>query len=196
MQTQTKLVTAPAPASRPPLGLPSGSIRAILTLLIVAVVIAQLARGREVEAMWTETLMIALAHYFASRRFIKLPPDVLRRLVDEGHIELEARPLYLPRYSIRAMLILAFLGVAVYLYYHGQLFAPQSLSILGVVFAYLLGIVARIRVIRSWENVKAIVVLVVLAATSTAYLLDRGELVPHVVRNITLGLVLFYFGSR
>jgi hypothetical protein len=31
--------------SRPPLGLPSGSVRALLTLLIVAVVITQVVRG-------------------------------------------------------------------------------------------------------------------------------------------------------
>jgi hypothetical protein len=181
---------------RPPLGLPHGSIRALLTLLIVAVVIAELARGREVEVLWTETLMIALAHYFASRRFIKLPPAVIRRLTEEGHLETEARPLYLPRYSIRAVLILAFLGVAIYLYRQDRLFQSQSLSILGVVFAYLLGIVARIRTFRAWENLKAVVVLMVLAATAGAYLLDRGDLVPHLMRNITLGLVLFYFGSR
>ena len=47
----------------------------MLTLMIVAVVMAQLVRGQEVELLWTETLMIALAHYFTSRRFIKLPPE-------------------------------------------------------------------------------------------------------------------------
>jgi hypothetical protein len=35
-------------------------VRALLTLLIVAVVLVQVARGREVEPLWTETLMIAL----------------------------------------------------------------------------------------------------------------------------------------
>ncbi len=183
-------------AIRPPLGLPKGSIRALLTLLIVAVVIAQLVRGREVEVLWTETLMIALAHYFASRRFITLPPEVVRRLTDEGRLELESHPLYLPRYTIRIVLTMAFVGVAVYLYQQDRLFQSQSLSILGVVFAYLLGIVARIRTIHAWENLKAVVVLLVLACTAGAYLLDRGELVPHLMRNITLGLVLFYFGSR
>ena len=58
---------------------PSGSIRGLLTLLIVAVIIAEVARGRSVEILWTETLMIALAHYFTSRRFIQLP--VIRREV-------------------------------------------------------------------------------------------------------------------
>ncbi len=182
--------------TRPPLGLPSGSIRALLTLLIVAVVIVQLGRGREVELLWTETLMIALAHYFTFRRFIKLPPEAIRRLTEEGQIEAEARPLYLPQYAIRAVLILAFTGLAVYLYRQHELFESQALSILGVVFAYLLGIVARIRTVRGWEDVKAAIILVVLLCTAGAYLADRADLVPRQLRDITLGLVLFYFGSR
>ena len=192
---------------RPPLGLPSGSVRALLTLLIVAVVVTQVVRGREVEPLWTETLLIALAHYFTSRRFINLAPDVMRRLEAEGRVETEAHPLYLPRHTIRAVLILAFVGFAVYLYRENQLFQHPALSLLGVVFAYLLGVLARAilawwtkgrktNTIQWWEDVKATVVLLAMLFTAGAYLLDQTELVPHQVRNATLGLVLFYFGSR
>lgn len=184
------------PRPRPPLGLPSGSVRALLTLLIVAVVIVQMIRGKDVELLWTETLMIALAHYFTSRRFIKLPPDMIRRLTEEGRIESESYPLYLPRWSIRGILILSFLGLAVYLYWDDRLWQSQTLSILGVVFAYLLGVVARIRAVPGWEDLKAAIVLLVLATTAGAYLLDHADLVPRQLRDITLGLVLFYFGSR
>jgi hypothetical protein len=181
---------------RSPLKLPSGSVRALLTLLIVAVVLSQMIRGRDVEVLWTETLLIALAHYFSSRRFIRLPSEVIHRLAAEGHVEVEANPLLLPKWSIRGILIAAFVGVAVYLYLQNRLFETPALSLLGVVFAYLLGVVACIRQFRGWENMKAAVVLLVLACTAGAYLLDQGELVPRLWRNITLGLVLFYFGSR
>ena len=36
--------------------------------------------------------MIALAHYFTSRRFIRLSPEVIRRLTEEGQIEAEPHP--------------------------------------------------------------------------------------------------------
>jgi len=187
----------PAPSSnRPPLGLPRGSIRAILTLMIVAVVVAQMVRGGEIPLLWTETLMIAMAHYFASRRFIRLPPAEIKRLVDEGYIELEARPLYLPSYSIRLLLVVSFTTVGVYLYLHGRLLEPQALSILGVVFAYLLGVFLRVETVRGWEDAKACVVLAVLIVTSAAYLFNYGDLVPKPMQAVTLGLVLFYFGSR
>lgn len=50
--------------ARPPLGLPTGSVRAILTLLILAVVVHEIVLGREVAVIWTETLVISLAYYF------------------------------------------------------------------------------------------------------------------------------------
>jgi len=164
--------------------------------MIVAVVISQLVRGQKIELLWTETLMIAMAHYFASRRFIRLPPEVIRRLVDEGHIELEARPLYLPSHSIRLLLIVSFTATGIYLYRHDRLWEPQALSILGVVFAYLLGIFVRVRTVRGWEDAKAFVVLAVMLVISAAYLLDCGSSVPQSLQAVPLGLLLFYFGSR
>jgi hypothetical protein len=181
---------------RPPLGLPNGSVRALLTFLIVAVVVVQIGRGREVEMLWTETLLIAMAHYFTSRRLIKLPPDVARQLTQEGRIEVESHPLYLPRHSIRVIFLVTFLGLALWLYHKGRLFDSPSLSTLGVVFAYALGIVARIRTVRAWEDLKAIAVLLVLTTTAVLYLADRPDYVPRMLRDLTLGFVLFYFGSR
>lgn len=151
--------------------------------------------------------MIALAHYFTSRRFIDLPPEVIRHLETEGHVEVESNPLYLPRHSIRAIILLAFGGLAIYAYRTNQLFDLRVLSVLGVVSAYLLGIVfrgivrwwtkgERTETIRGWEDVKAAAVLIVMSYTAGAYLVGRPELVPHQLRNAALGLVLFYFGSR
>ena len=192
---------------RPPLGLPHGSVRAILTILVVAVVLVEVIRGKPVELLWSETLMIVLAHYFSSRRFIHLSPDVIRRLEREGHLESEPRPLYLPRGTIRVLLIAAFVGLAVNLYARNELFQPKALSILGVVFAYLLGVFVQSLIrwwskghqtpaIAGWEHLKASVVLSVLLYTAGAYLLDHEEFVPRHLRQATLGLVLFYFGSR
>src|SRR5437764_7034362 len=76
-----------SPKTWPPLGMPTGSIRALLTLILVAVVIIRIARGDDLanearmqDPIWIETLLIALSHYFTSRRFVDLPPDALRRL--------------------------------------------------------------------------------------------------------------------
>jgi hypothetical protein len=151
--------------------------------------------------------MIALAHYFTSRRFIHLPPGIIRHLEAAGHVEVESNPLYLPRHSVRAIILLAFAGLAVYAYRANRLFDVPVMSILGVVSAYLLGILMAAVVgwwhrwrgttaLRGWEDLKAATVVLVLLYTAGAYLCDRADLVPPYVRNAALGLVLFYFGSR
>lgn len=63
-----------SPKNSPPLGQPVGSVRALLTLFIIAVVTMSVAKGRDLYILWIETLLISLAQYFTSRRFIDLPP--------------------------------------------------------------------------------------------------------------------------
>ena len=140
--------------------------------------------------------MIALAHYFTSRRTVSLPPEVARKLAAEGHVEAESNPLYLPRHSIRAVLVLAFAWLAFYLYKEHRLFESQAVSVLGVIFAYFLGIVVRFKGVRGWEDLKAAVVLVFLSVTAATYLLNRPDLLPHQASDIALAMVLFYLGSR
>ncbi len=192
---------------RPPLGLPNGSVRALLTLLIVAVVVSQVARGQHVSTLWTETLMIALAHYFSTRRFIKLAPELIHQLEAEGAVETELHPLYLPNHSIRAIIFASFFGLAIYLWTQGRLFDSEAAAILGVVFAFFFGTVAKMALhwwtkgkqshaVRGWEDFKAVVVLLVLAYTAGVYLFNPSSQPPAGLRNATLGLVLFYFGSR
>jgi hypothetical protein len=59
-----------------------------------------------------------------------------------------------------------------------------------------LGVFVRVQTVRHWEDAKAFVVLAVTVVTSAAYLLDCGDSVPKPLQATTLGLVLFYFGSR
>ncbi len=200
--------TAPAstiPAS--PFGLPSGSIRALLTLMIMGVILVELIRGRPLPVLWTETLAIALAHYFTSRRFVNLPPEALGMLEESGHLPRESNPLYLPKHSVRTLIVLGFAGLAVYLYREGRLLETQSLNVLGLVTFYIVGVLARglvglitrgraPRASRWWTDIKATVVMLALIAAAGFQLIGRPEFAPEWASNLTLGLVLFYFGSR
>src|SRR5436190_15164116 len=98
----------PAPRMRMVLGLPPGSIRALLTLLTVGFIVVQTARGIQVSLLWFESLMIVLAHYFAHRRLVPLSPGVREKLKAENLIEDEPNPLYLPRHSLRTIIVMAF----------------------------------------------------------------------------------------
>lgn len=196
------------PLARPPLGLPTGSVRALLALLIVGVIVVETVRGRQVDELWSETLLITLAHYFTSRRFVGLSPDVLKRLEQEGHLPVESNPLFLPKHSIRAAIVLSFAGLAYYVFAVQQVrsftLVPPILITVG---SYLLGIFARLVFgkrtgeaaggqSRLWEDLKAISVILVMLATSVPFFLDHGDEVPRQLRSFTLAFVLFYFGSR
>jgi hypothetical protein len=195
-----------SPKTWPPLGLPTGSVRALLTLIIVAVVVAKYALDQDLDVLWIETLLIALAHYFTSRRFVALPPQVLQRLEQEGVIARERQPLYLPRNSIRSLIIASFVGLGIYLYREQRLLEARSVALLSMVFAYLLGTIVRAitgcftrRRLRppsgTWGDIKAIVVLGALLAVAVPEFVAGVEL-PPVAHRIALGLTLFYFGSR
>ena len=194
------------PASLNPLGLPAGSIRAILALVIVAVVVSQTLRAQPVGELWMQALMIALAHYYTTRRFIELPTDVLRRLEADGVLEHEPSPLFLPKYSIRILMVLVFVGLAVLLYRQDRLWEPAAVGLLGNVFAYFLGIIwkilqgwfmrGRTSVWARWKDVKATLVILALAVAAGMHLLGFSESTPKFVDQTAVGLVLFYFGSR
>jgi len=198
----------PARQNRHPLGWPGGSVRALLTIIIVLFICYQTAVGASVKLLWTETLMIVLAHYFASRRFVPISDELKRQLEQEGAIESDARPLYLPRHSVRFLIVAAFAGLGVYLYRRNRLFEPQALEILGTVGAYFLGI--GFRVVWGWfrgdaapsafvQDAKALLTIGVIVATVVIQLFHLGPRLPFPadwIEDATLGLVLFYFGSR
>lgn len=202
-----------SPKTWPPLGLPTGSVRALLTLIVVAVVVAKLALDRPPDALWIETLMIALAHYFTSRRFVSLSPAVMQRLQQEGVLENERQPLYLPKNSIRTIIIGAFVGLGIYLFrgegnwYERRLFQPQAVAMLSMVFAYLLGaIVGSVSgwfkkrhtqpITGVWGDIKAVIVIGAILVAAVPEFVDFGMPFPPLVDRIALGLTLFYFGSR
>lgn len=196
-----------SPKTWPPLGLPTGSVRALLTLIIVAVVVTKITLARELDALWIETLLIAMAHYFTSRRFVSLSPDVLQRLEQEGVIENERHPLYLPKNSIRTIIVGAFVGLGIYLFREQRLFETQALALLSMVFAYLFGGLMRglshwwnrrraKRASGTWGDLKALIVLGSLVAVGGLELFVPDLQLPTYVHRIVLGMTLFYFGSR
>jgi hypothetical protein len=198
----------------PPLGLPAGSVRALLTLTCVAVVVVETARGQPLDLFWVEALLISMAHYFTSRRFVSLPPATIRKLENDGILERESQPLFLPKGSIRLLIMAAFIGLAVYLYQKDRerLMSAPVLTLLALVSAYFLGTVVRAVVgflgrwrtkppSRWWADTRALVVLGAMAVAAIPELVGAAGILPKhdandVIRHIALGLMLFYFGSR
>ena len=93
------------------LGLPSGSIRALLAILVFATVWALLIirPSEEIPNYLGDLLFIIMGHYFAARRRVVTDADP------------GPPPLYLPRGSVRVLLIAGSIAVAVFLFRRGQL---------------------------------------------------------------------------
>ncbi len=209
----TDLVRADLPGlaeQRHPLNLPPGSVRALLCLIVVSYVVAQTARGIAVAVVWHESLMIMLAHYFTTRRFVPLSKELRSRLEESGEIDRDGNPLHLPKHSVRVLIIAAFAGLGVYLYREHRLFETQSLPLLVSVGAYLLGTLAKsvlswFAQYRNavapgwWIDLKALVTLAIVVVTVGLRLggiTSVAGLETARLEDFSLGLVLFYFGSR
>src|SRR5262249_23694790 len=143
---------AETPRSEPPidwrkvhaLGLPSGSIRALLAILIFATVWCSIlvSPTREIPAYLGDLLFIIMAHYLAARRRAGAGPHP------------GPPPLFLPRGSVRLFLLVGSVLVAVLLYRRGQLTAvdrnPGVVTLL-LVGGFLLG-VAMNTVAAWWKD--------------------------------------------
>jgi len=198
-----------APRVRKVLGLPAGSIRALLTLMTVGFIVVQTARGKRVSLLWFESLIIVLAHYFAHRRFVALSPGLQEKLTAEDLIEDEPHPLYLPRHSLRTLIVSSFVGLAIYLGCEGRLRDPVAAPVFISVTSYFLGIGFGALAARwckgkpykgaSWfDDLKAIVTLLAVALVIAAQLFDWRDAIPYSqkLEALPLALMLFYFGSR
>ncbi len=198
-----------APRVRRVLGLPAGSIRALLTLMTVGFIIVQTARGRRVSLLWFESLIIVLAHYFAHRRFVALSPALIQKLTAEDLLEDEPHPLFLPRHTLRTLIVASFVALAIYLGCEGRLRDPVGVPVLVSVGSYFLGIgfgslAARFMKGKpvkgaSWfDDLKALVTLLAVALAIAVQLFDWQQVIPFSdkLEALPLALMLFYFGSR
>jgi hypothetical protein len=191
------------------LGLPAGSIRALLAILIFATAWALLLfkPSQEVPDYFRDLLFIIMGHYFASRHRADR--------VDESG----PPPLYLPSGSVRLVLVAGCVAVAVLLYRRGQLTALEEnpavvtlllVVVLSAVFTWWKGRGHRppriVEDLRALIALAAAATLVVLVLNRFLFLFPPGRVDTLFVRRLHLGrygpehvlaaVVGFYFGSR
>jgi hypothetical protein len=196
-------------------GLPAGSVRALLAILVFGTVwTLLLARpGAEIPDSLRDLLFIIMGHYFAARH---------RASADA---EPGPPPLFLPRGSVRFFLVAGSIAVAVVLFRRGQLTSldrnPGAVTLLLVV-GFLLGVAMNaamawgrdrghrmprlVEDLRALLSVAAAVLLIVLVLSRALLLLPPSQIDRLLSPDIHLGhlgpehvlaaIVGFYFGSR
>jgi hypothetical protein len=193
-------------------GLPAGSVRAVMALIVFGCLWAFLVLhpDHEVPEYLRDLLFIILGHYFAVRSRQSSEADA------------GPPPLYLPRGTVRVLLIAGFVGTGILLYREGRLLAigqNPAVVTLFLALGFILGVVMQqiwtrltggkrplprlLEDTRALVSLAATIFLVVLiwdqfAPQPLQWGLDRIDLglgkikLPHVAAAI----VGFYFGSR
>jgi hypothetical protein len=192
-----------------PLGLPAGSVRAALTLLLLAVAVIEISRGHELPGLWGETLLIAVAYYFSSTITLRVGEAGFRQLEENGTLATEPNPLFLPRGAV-PLLIVVGLGIAGYVLNSRNAvpsIAEMPSAWIGTA-AFLLGSFwrwifrhsptrERGTLRRPWgPDLFALSILLLMTGLALVYFLDQSQVLPDSIRKYALAAVLFYFGSR
>ena len=128
---------------RPTFGWPAGSVRALLTLMLVFYICVKLLMQLDIRNLWMEALVIAVAHYFTARRQATLPASMRRDLIRLELIDGDEHPLGLPQNSIRTIIFLCFAGLCVTLAIAGNPLNDNALSLLLALVAFICGNVVR-----------------------------------------------------
>jgi len=93
-----------------PLGMPRGTVRALMTILLVAFPFGYIMSGEVIPGLIINIIFVVVAFYFEARRS---GHEKLKEIVDEikttdivvEDIRKPKKPLYLPKYSVRFLLV-------------------------------------------------------------------------------------------
>jgi hypothetical protein len=205
--------TAPA-KRRHALGLPAGSIRALLALALLALLWAMALlpppggqpNKLPLDFAYLQIVMVLLlAHFFAAHG-TSIGPEVS-----------EGSPLHLPRGSVRFILIAGYLGLAYFLFVNKREFEmPPSADfflLVAVLFSgfYLGFLMTKIlrdkdnqlpywyQDIQAWIALLAMIgltAIILIHAFINPNLSDTLKIDPYVLEAILAGIVGLYFGAR
>ena len=167
--------TSPASAV-PPLNLPVGSVRALITLAVLGTVWAQLARSLPVNDVLQSTLLLVLGYFFGTHAGGTMAPaDGFAKKLggeDDPH-----SPLFLPSGSIRLLIVVGFGAVALKLYQDGKVHSQEDLPpVFTLVASFLGGGVSKIGFRR-------------MATMIAQSFLNK---IGHAIALTTLGVVVVY----
>jgi hypothetical protein len=206
--------TAPAVKRRHALGLPAGSIRALLALALLALLWAMALlpvpndrpNKLPLDFAYLQIVMVLLiAHFFAGHG------NSIGPQVSEGS------PLHLPRGSVRFILMVGYLGLAYFLYVNkrefdmppsGEFFLLVAILFSGFYLGFLLTKILRdknnqlpywYQDLQAWVALLAMIgltVIILIHGFINPNLSDTLKIDPYVLEASLAGVVGLYFGAR
>jgi len=205
----TATPTVPPTPPKPPLGLPTGSVRALLAITLSGTLWYMILRRLEPPDILVESALLVVAFYFGVRSTAPVtlsskpapaPADVPRL----------RQPLFLPRGVVRSILAVGFLGVIAYVFFRDGTIDSALVLILQVIVSYVVGYVfsyvllrrARAgkelgRAARAARNVISLAAIGITAGASWTIATGQfSDVFPPYLQNGLAWAIAFYFGSR
>lgn len=107
-----------------PLGMPRGTVRALITLLIVSFPFTYILTGQEIPGLIVNAIFIVVAFYFETRRGSKQKLDIIEEIKypeeTQSKYEIDKHPLYLPKFSVRIMLVIMLVLIIILNFFYTQ----------------------------------------------------------------------------
>ena len=176
-----------------PLGLPQGSVRALVTLILCGTICFLMISAAPLPPTLELVLAIVMGYYFGHR--------------SKADRDAEHHPLYLPFGAIRCLILAAFIVTAIITASEDRLLDPPVVDVMALVLGLFLGALVKY-ILQKLEgerfgdlsafigNIKG--VLVILAAVTIAVLIisDQYSSIDLKWRISLVTFVAFYFGVR
>lgn len=207
MSTQPVPPAAPAPSPRHALGLPAGSVRTILALMVVGLIccVMLLPTGNDaIPPYLLYLLFLILGHFFAAL----------------GHHHTRPWPLHLPPFIVRLLIIGSLMGTVAYLYSSDptslerkweasiDMVREQWYLPILLLAGFFLGVIVRTIVgrnnppmfVQDLEAWIALIAVIGLCIVGMVYLVinptsQRPSNIPNLEGFLAV-VVVFYFGAR
>jgi len=162
----------------------------------------QVLKGVDIPPILVESALLVVGFYFGVRSGTGPP---IAPVTAEG----VRQPLFLPRGSIRVVLLVGFFGVIAYTLYMRRWIPDAFLLILEVLASYLIGYVISAIILRRraagilpsrkvaiFRNFNAIIVIFLVAYICGVLVLSWPDFLPEQSGNALAWIVAYYFGSR
>jgi hypothetical protein len=185
---------------RRPLGLPVGSVRAILLLALAARAVLELRTGALPAAWLLAALAFAAAAYFSARG--ASPREV--GPTPEGAVR-PTPPLGLPAGSVRTLFLLA-LAYGAFLWVKDRDLSREDLPILIVSVAFFVGVLGRWVLTKArtpadpgtarFDHLQALAALAAAGGLVALAALDRSGSLAWWIEPSLAAFVVYYFGVR
>jgi hypothetical protein len=139
------------------LGMPEGTIRAWLAIVIVSMPFTFFWRNEPVPSLVASMVFATIAFYFGKRIEKSSVQEAVMKISEERKkLSRDVLPLYLPKYTVRAILVLLVVLLFINTYFVISPLPAMTntfIDFLAIIGTYVIGMLGRaIEVSRSWSR--------------------------------------------